>query len=204
MTASESRPPLLKARRRHTRLAAIPIALAILLTAPSWESPLNDLYRWVGYFALVLCVMGRAWCSAYIGGRKNYELIGLGPYSVVRNPLYVFSFFGVAGIGFATGTLTFLVLLTILFALYYRVVVAREEAFLRAEFGSLFADYCARVPRWIPDFSLWRNETEIAVKPRFILLTMRDSVLFVLAFPLLQLIAYLHESGVVPVLLRLP
>jgi hypothetical protein len=149
-------------------------------------------------------VLGRAWCSAYIGGRKKYELIALGPYSVVRNPLYVFSFIGVAGIGFASGTVTFLVVLTALFAAYYRVVVAREEAFLASGFGEKFASYRARVPRWIPDFSLWQDAEEIAVKPRFLLITLRDSAIFLLAFPLLELVEYAHGAGLLPVLLRLP
>jgi len=205
-TSSSARPRLLKARRRHTWMAAIPLALLLLVTESSWASAraLNELYQWIGYFTLLVCVLGRAWCSAYIGGRKNYELIALGPYSVVRNPLYVFSFIGVLGIGFASGTVSFLALLAVLFAVYYRVVVAREEAFLASGFGEKFAAYVARVPRWIPDFSLWRDAPEIAVKPHFLLITLRDSSVFLLAFPLLELIAWGHEAGLLPVLLRLP
>ncbi|MBZ5699450.1 MAG: isoprenylcysteine carboxylmethyltransferase family protein [Acidobacteriia bacterium] len=197
---------LLKARTRHTRYAAVPFVLALLVTDSSWRSwPLiNEVYQWAGYFALVLCVMGRAWCSAYIGGRKNYELTAIGPYSVVRNPLYVFSFIGVVGIGLCTGTVTYLAILTLLFAGYYAVVVWREEKFLAATFGDDFANYTARVPRWIPDFSLWSDTEEIVVKPRFIFFTFRDSALFFLAFPLLDLIAYFHGIGILPVLWRLP
>jgi protein-S-isoprenylcysteine O-methyltransferase Ste14 len=206
MNVTSERPQLLKARRRHTWIAAAPLLLALLAADSSWRGlgALNELYQWAGYFALLVCVLGRAWCSAYIGGRKNYELIALGPYSVVRNPLYVFSFIGVAGIGFASGTVTFLVVLTALFAAYYRLVVAREEAYLASLYGERFAQYVARVPRWIPDFSLWRDADEIAVKPRFVLITLRDSSMFLLAFPLLELVEYAHGAGLLPVLLRLP
>ncbi|HLF58253.1 MAG TPA: isoprenylcysteine carboxylmethyltransferase family protein [Alphaproteobacteria bacterium] len=206
MNVTNPRPQLLKARRRHTWIAALPLVFFLLVTDSSWRalSALNELYQWLGYFALLLCVLGRAWCSAYIGGRKNYELITLGPYSVVRNPLYVFSFIGVAGIGLASGTVTFLVALAVLFAAYYRIVVKREEAFLASGFGQAFAGYAARVPRWWPDFSLWRDAPEIAVRPHFLLITLRDSSVFLLAFPLLELIEWGHEAGLLPVLLRVP
>ena len=204
-TSDNARPQLLKARVRHTWFASVPLLVAILVTESNWSADgFNALYRWAGYFALLVCALGRAWCSAYIGGRKNYELLAIGPYSVVRNPLYVFSFIGVIGIGLATGTLTFLAVLTLLFAAYYRVVVKREEAYLAATFGERFAAYAARVPRWIPNFDLWTEPAEILVKPRFVALTLRDSSVFLLAFPLLALIQYGHASGTLPVFLRLP
>ena len=205
-TSQNARPQLLKARVRHTWIASVPLLAAVLVSESSWsdDSALNALYRWAAYFALMICVLGRGWCSAYIGGRKNYELLTIGPYSVVRNPLYVFSFIGVVGIGLATGTVTFLVILTLLFAAYYRVVVKREEAYLAAAFGEKFAAYAARVPRWIPNFELWTEPGEISVKPRYLALTLRDSSAFLLAFPLLALVHYAHASGVLPVLVRLP
>lgn len=206
MTNSETRSLLLKARRRHTWIAAVPLLLAFLVSDSSWShvSLLHALYQWIGYFLTLMCVLGRGWCSVYIGGRKNYELITAGPYSAVRNPLYVFSFIGVAGIGFCTGTVTYLVILTVLFAAYYQIVVWREEKFMAETFGQAFADYKARVPRWWPNFDLWQDVPEVQARPRFLYITLRDGAMFFLAFPLLRLIEYLHGFGALPVLLRLP
>ncbi|MFZ0692552.1 MAG: isoprenylcysteine carboxylmethyltransferase family protein [Alphaproteobacteria bacterium] len=206
MTNSEARSLLLKARRRHTWIVAVPLLLAFLVSGSSWSnvSLLHALYQWIGYFLTLICVLGRGWCSAYIGGRKNYELITAGPYSAVRNPLYVFSFIGVAGIGFCTGTVTYLVILTVLFAAYYQIVVWREEKFMAETFGQAFADYKARVPRWWHNFDLWQDVLEVQARPRFLYITLRDGAMFFLAFPLLRLIEYLHGLGALPVLLRLP
>ena len=184
----------------------MPLLLAFLVSDSSWSnvSLLHALYQWIGYFLTLMCVLGRGWCSAYIGGRKNYELITAGPYSAVRNPLYVFSFIGVAGIGFCTGTVTYLAILTVLFAAYYQIVVWREEKFMAETFGQAFTDYKARVPRWWPNFDLWQDVAEVQARPRFLYNTLRDGAMFFLAFPLLRLIEYLHGLGALPVLLRLP
>jgi protein-S-isoprenylcysteine O-methyltransferase Ste14 len=40
----------------------------------------------------------RLWCSLYISGYKNSQLITSGPYSLCRNPLYFFSFVGFAAL----------------------------------------------------------------------------------------------------------
>lgn len=206
MNATEPLPPLLKARVRHTWMAGTVALLALLVTdgAFPYDGVLRVAFEWLAYTALILCVLGRGWCSAYIGGRKKYELITLGPYSVTRNPLYVFSFIGVVGIGFATGMFTYVILLPLVFVAYYRAVVRREEAYLLAAFGKDFENYMLTVPRWIPNFESWRDADEIAVIPHYLRHTLRDSAAFFLALPLLQLIQYLHATEVLPVLLRLP
>jgi protein-S-isoprenylcysteine O-methyltransferase Ste14 len=199
-------PVLVKARRRHTIWFAL-LALALLFFMDSaWpaESMVHENIEMVGYVAIIVCVLGRIACAAYIGGRKNDEVVADGPYSVVRNPLYLFSFIGAAGIGLGTGTVAIPLALLAIFALYYSHVVAREENFLAMRYGATYQAYLQNVPRWIPDFSLWRSPAEIGVKPRFLLLTMRDSALFFVALPVLEALDWLHAAGYLPVVLRLP
>jgi len=198
--------PRIKTRIRRTRSAAIVLVFVLLFVAPVWgrHGPLPEILRWTGYAALIAGVMGRVWCSAYIGGRKSQLIVDVGPYSFVRNPLYVFSFVGLLGIGLSAGMLTVTLFLAIVFALYYRGVVRGEESFLTARHPEEFADYVRRVPRWIPDFSRYREAEEPMGLPRNVLLTITQSSAFFLAFPLFSLIAWLQEAGLLPVLLRLP
>ena len=85
-------------------LALLPI---LALTQPVWAagSLVRETLEWLGYLAVVACVLGRAWCSAYIAGRKNRELVEYGPYSMARNPLYGCSLLGLAGVGLRIITL---------------------------------------------------------------------------------------------------
>lgn len=205
-TAAPPRRILMKGRARHTWIFAL-LAVPLLFLSDSL-SPEGAIFHegleWVGYFSLIICVLGRAWCAAYIGGRKNQTVVAMGPYSVVRNPLYVFSFFGVLGVGFSTGTITVPLLLGLIFAIYYTQVVRREERFLIENLGAEFVEYMQRVPRWVPNFRLWQESDEIVVRPRFVFLTIRDSAWFFIALPMFELVDVLHTTGLLPVMFLLP
>ncbi len=196
------RPKLLKSRIQLSRYFSA-LCIAILLFCAPKSPFFEDITEWLGYACLIIAVAGRVACTMYVGGRKNDVLVTDGPYSVVRNPLYVFSFFGVVGLGLITGMISFLLLLVIAFVAYYPHVVAREEAFLRDRFGATYDDYYARTPAWIPNFRLWSSPQLVAASPRFMMLTLRDAIWFLLAFPLVELIEYAHEIGWLPILLYL-
>jgi protein-S-isoprenylcysteine O-methyltransferase Ste14 len=206
IAAIPPRRTLMKGRARHTWIFSLTVGPFLLLSQSMWDEGglVHEGLEWVGYFALILCVLGRAWCAAYIGGRKNQAVVVDGPYSIVRNPLYVFSFFGVLGVGLSTGTVTVPALLAVVFAIYYAQVVRREEHFLVENLGIDYAEYLQRVPRWIPKFSLWFERDEIVVRPRFVLLTIRDSAWFFIALPILELIDVLHELGWLPIYFWMP
>ena len=50
---------------------------ALVKAQPQLEHPVEHL----GLIAIMVCVLGRAWCSLYIGGRKKQEIVTSGPYS---------------------------------------------------------------------------------------------------------------------------
>ena len=158
----------------------------------------------LGLGAIVFSIVGRAWCSLYIGGRKKAEVVDRGPYSISRNPLYVFSFFGAFGMGAQTGSLTIAGLFVLAAFLVFLLTVQREEAFLSREFGAVYAAYKARVPRFGPSFSLWRDESELTVRPAFFLLTIRDGLVFLLALPIFELIDTGQAEGWLRVFAHLP
>lgn len=158
----------------------------------------------LGISLIGAAIVGRLWCTLYIGGRKAAEIVEDGPYSICRNPLYVFSVVGAAGAGAQTGS----VVVTLFFAaatlLAFLVVVRREERFLAEAFGEAYADYCARVPRFLPRLSIYRDSETLLVRPRRLYITFFDSLVFFVAVPVFELVERLQALDVLPVLLRLP
>jgi protein-S-isoprenylcysteine O-methyltransferase Ste14 len=190
-----------RSRMLHTWLFAIPMFGVLLTSTPAFAA--EDLIEWIGYPLMLIGVLGRTWCTMYVGGRKNDQLVDQGPYSLVRNPLYVFSFIGIAGAGASTGMLTAAVLGMLAFALYYPSIVQREEAFLLSRFGDAYISYCRRVPRWIPNLSLWHSPREITVQPKLVWKTFLDAAWFLAVLPVFELLEELHQSGFLPCLLRI-
>ncbi len=165
------------------------IGLALVSQSPGGvNSQWHEAMEMAGYAAIVISIVGRAWCSLYIGGRKKAEIVHRGPYSVTRNPLYLFSFLGAFGVGAQTGSVTIALLFVLASLIVFWMTVKREEAFLSAEFGEVYDRYAARTPRFLPRFSLWRDEGDLTIKPSLFLLTIRDGLVFLLAIPVFELI----------------
>lgn len=199
-------PKLLKARCFHSKIF-FAVMVALLLTCYGLFEPeglIHEEAEAIGVVMVAACILGRSYSSMFIGGKKNVGVVTDGPFSIVRNPLYVFSFLGWIGIALQTGMVTLLVAAIVAFILYYHFVVRREEAFLAHKFGQEYLDYMARVPRWWPNFKLWRESDMIEVSPRLVRITMMDCMIFVLVFPALELIEWLHTDKILPNLLQLP
>jgi protein-S-isoprenylcysteine O-methyltransferase Ste14 len=164
----------------------------------------HEMIEWLGIVLIVVCILGRTWASLYIGGRKIEEFVQTGPYSVVRNPLYFFSFLGAAGVGMQVGSIVLGLICAALAWLVFSVVVRQEEQVLAERYGQAYRDYLARVPCFIPKSSLWRDEQTLTIRPPRVLMTFADALTFLLAVPIAELFEHLQETGVIPVLLRLP
>ena len=165
---------------------------------------LRECLAWLGYAFVIFGAFGRVYCSAFIGGRKNDEVVRAGPFSVVRNPLYVFSFIAMVGIGLQSGMLLVTVVLITAFIFYYPMVVAKEEAYLENKFGEPYAKYKREVPRWIPNMALWSEPEQIDAKPKFIRKTMLDASIFFLPLLCFAIINSLQADKILPVWLTLP
>jgi protein-S-isoprenylcysteine O-methyltransferase Ste14 len=158
----------------------------------------------IGLVAIVLSIVGRAWCSLYIGGRKKSEIVDRGPYSITRNPLYVFSYIGAFGIGAQSGSATIGFAFVLAAMVVFYMTVKREEAFLEREFGAVYAAYKARTPRFWPRFSLWRDEEQLSIRPALFVTTILDGLIFLLAIPVFELIDVGQASGWLRVMAHLP
>lgn len=180
------------------------VGLAFVTRSSLAEGSLHEALEAVGLGLIVICIVGRSWCSLYIGGRKKAEIVNRGPYSISRNPLYVFSFMGAFGVGAQTGSLTLAALFLALTVAVFYATVRREEAWLSEAFGPVYAAYRARTPRFWPDFSKWHDEGMLEIKPAFFLTTLRDGLVFLLAVPLFESVEKLQDIGWLAALIHLP
>lgn len=164
----------------------------------------HDTVEMVGLGLIVVCILGRVWCSLYIGGRKVRELVDNGPYSISRNPLYVFSFIGAAGIGAQSGSIVITLACFLVSYIVFAVLVRQEEAALLKVHGETYAAYMRSTPRFFPNFSRWWDRETLTVHPVRIARTFADGLFFLLAIPVAEGLEYLQQIHVLPVLASLP
>ena len=131
-------------------------------------------------------------------------MVDLGPYSISRNPLYLFTYVAMFGVGAQSGSLTIGIILALTVAAIFRLVIEREETFLAAEFGSTYEIYRRRVPRFGPRPSVWRDTPVIEVQPRRVIRTLADGFLFFSAWPAFELLEEARHFGWIGTALRLP
>lgn len=179
-------------------------ALAAITHTLSGESGFHEAMEAVGLALIGICIVGRSWCSLYIGGRKKAEIVDRGPYSISRNPLYVFSFIGAFGMGAQTGSIVMACLFVAIALVVFYATVRREEDWLKATFGSVYEDYMALTPRFWPDFSKWRDQETLEVRPALFLTTLRDGLAFLLVIPLFEALEHAQEIGWVHAMFTLP
>lgn len=187
--------------------AFVALVLALMIfTASRWQ--LSDTTVWVidsiALTLLLVACLGRVWCIMYIGGQKNTSVVSAGPYSMVRNPLYVFSFIGALGIVLMTHSIVIAVILLVFYVGIYPFVVAKEESNLHGLFGDAYQDYCDKTPRFIPSLKLYSTDTRVPADVTRMERSLFDSGCFVLAFIALSGIRLAHDSGLIPVLFKLP
>lgn len=178
---------------------AVLVGLFFYVMTRSWWSLRNDMMSHallcIGIVLVSIAALGRMWCSLYIAGYKDDQLVTEGPYSLCRNPLYFFSFIGLMGIGFSTETMVFPLIFMALFRYYYQFVIKSEESRLRAIFGSSFEEYSRSTPAFFPRFSGYHEPEDYAVKPRVYRKHLLSALWFVWAIGLLQLIQGMKEAG---------
>ena len=168
------------------------------------ETPIHEAIEMVGVLLIFLGIVGRLWSTLYIGGRKSAEVVTGGPYSVTRNPLYLFSSLAAIGVGAQMGSLVAAVGFGVLCAVAFHIVILREEKFLSGTMGAPYLAYLAKVPRFFPKLSLYREGDTGSFKPKLLLNTLLDGLVFLVAMPVFELIDAAQLSGALPVLFRLP
>jgi protein-S-isoprenylcysteine O-methyltransferase Ste14 len=113
--------------------------------------------RVVGVIAIALGFAAMFWALGWFMRIKttptHWEpttaLAAEGPYRFTRNPMYVGMALVQAGIALCFNALWPLLTLVPVLVIIRVQVIAREEAYLEAKFGSTYRDFKGRVRRWL-------------------------------------------------------
>ena len=179
-----------------TRTAPIPPALGGAFDAPA-------------LLAVATACLGRIWCSVFIAGRKDAELVTVGPYALCRHPLYTLSMIGGAGLGLATHSLLLTVATLLVQGFLFARAARDEDRFLAARFDERFVRYRDATPRFWPRHwprQGWRNlipET-LVVRPMILWKAFVDAGSVMLLFALVNAAVLWRELAPLPKILILP
>lgn len=177
---------------------------AIVFIQPYWSgSSLHEALEVGGLMLVFFAILGRLWSILYIGTRKNRELVVVGPYSMTRNPLYLFSLVGVFGVGLMVGSLVLALTMTAACYAIFLYTARREATYLSNRFGPAYDDYARRTPLFLPDPFLYKGVAGATFSQRALTATFRDSLFLLALFPLIEGLEYLHANGQIPALVTL-
>jgi protein-S-isoprenylcysteine O-methyltransferase Ste14 len=187
-----------KYRTGISRIVAVFLFLILTFTRTRIESDLaKAILNNAGLFLITLCVFGRLWSSLYICGKKTTMIVKDGPYSVVRNPLYLCSYLGVLGISLATENLFLIVLLNAAFLFYYPFVIISEEKKLTELHGEPFTQYMQQTPRIIPNFFKLTQPETYEVHVRIFNNALSDAIWFYIAYIAIDFIKLAQSKGII-------
>ena len=132
----------------------IPFIFALLFFAkPAWHTTV------IGILFISIGELLRIWAVGYAGGSTRAtslgaarDLVTTGPYSYVRNPLYLGNFLLSFGICVIANVLWLIPILIIGYFIQYLPIIVVEETYLLESCGSVYQIYQEQVPRFLPYF----------------------------------------------------
>ncbi len=132
----------------------IPILLMMLYFARP-----NSPYFFLGIVLIVIGEIIRLRSVSFAGGETRTMNVGAssicksGPYSIVRNPLYIGNMMIYVGFAFVAGSVYVVTISTITFVYFfiqYSLIISLEEEALEEKFGDEYITYKKLVPSIIP------------------------------------------------------
>ncbi len=113
----------------------------------------------IGSGLIIVCLgeILRTWGVAIAGSETRTTgpvggtyLVTTGPFSYVRNPLYIGNILLYFGAGIMANTPVLALIALVYFFWQYSLIVSLEEEYLLKTFTKEFIDYCKAVPRFFP------------------------------------------------------
>jgi protein-S-isoprenylcysteine O-methyltransferase Ste14 len=141
---------LAKRRVHITFIAAATLVIGSLVVGvrPHDLTNVYDVQSWAGGMLVIAGLAIRSWAAGTL--HKHTEVTTVGPYALVRHPLYVGSMLMIAGFCILIGQGGFVWLIAGTFSLLFLAAVNHEERALAAQFGAAWTNYAAATPRFIP------------------------------------------------------
>jgi protein-S-isoprenylcysteine O-methyltransferase Ste14 len=111
---------------------------------------------------LLIGWVGMLWCfwNFTVNGRGTpapidppKELVAIGLYRFVRNPMYVAGLVALIGWILWSPSLPLIAAPILFYVAAHLFVTLYEEPTLKKKFGAAYEEYCRKVPRWIPKLS---------------------------------------------------
>ena len=121
---------------------------------------------WQGSILMVIGLMLLLWCvrDFYVRGKGTLapwdppqNLVVVGLYRYMRNPMYVGVIILVGGWALACGSPLLVLYVAALSAGFHCQVVTNEEPWLRSQFADDWEHYRANVDRWVPRLKPWKG-----------------------------------------------
>lgn len=138
-------------RIRFTQAAyALALAAAALSDGRAWDGTAGLLVQALGFALVAAGTLWRIWTSAFIAGRKDVELVDIGPYGRCRHPLYFGSLLTGVGLGLTTRSALLTLVLAVVPGIAFWRSIRHEEAGLATRHGAAWRSYCERVPAFLP------------------------------------------------------
>ena len=134
---------LLESRVRRFRFVGVDASTAPIETAGAMLIVLGVL---VMFWGMVAFLRAR---TAILPMRAASSLVETGPYRISRNPMYTGMAIAYLGAMLVLNWGWALVLFPVVIVALRRLVIDREERYLRDAFGDAYVAYCRRVRRWI-------------------------------------------------------
>lgn len=197
------RPFKQKKRIAYLWLLAAVFLVAAAVTEPVWRGGVHEALEVTGLMLVFSAILGRLWSILYIGSFKNRAVVDIGPYSMTRNPLYLFSLVGICGVGLMSGSLVLTLAMTTAFYIVMRYTADREAADLKRMFGQAYEEYAARTPFFLPNPFLYKGAAKVSFSQRALAKTFRDGLFLLALFPILEILEYLRANGYLPTVTRI-
>ncbi len=146
------------------------IAISVLIAwttrdlGPFAAEPADRAWFWLSFAVASSGAIVRIFTSGFAAlgtsGRAKVaaeasELNTTGPYSLVRNPLYVGRILNFTGLAMMSGSWVFGAIVFLLGVIIYERISIYEEEYLREKFGPEHAKWAKDVPALMPRFHSW-------------------------------------------------
>lgn len=158
------------------------------------ESVVGLLFDSAGSIFLFAGVIGRFWCTLYIGGRKNLEVIDSGPYSICRHPLYFFSSVSALGFGLLLGSVLVATLIFTIVSAVLLITAIHEERYLQSKLGVSYIKYSREVPRFFPSIRRFSTSAQVTASVAVLKTNFMDGLVFLSLLPLSKVLIFLRAE----------